>query len=222
MVECTGGNGSAYKHEKSGQVKNVIFDLGNVLISFKPAEFLDARNYTSRLKSKILTDIFASEEWLLLDNGDITTRQAIDNIAGKSSLRKDQISEIFNQRNEILYPITSNLKILPDLKKHGFRLFYLSNFPADMWDHVSGLRNGEYSFFSYFDGGLISAEAHCSKPDPLFYSRLIEKYHLNPGECLFIDDLEVNTKASTDIGMNALVTFGSEEIYDDVKRALGI
>ena len=64
-------------------IKNIIFDLGNVLISFKPSEYFDKNNYPQTIKAKILADIFGSKEWLMLDNGDITTTEAIDEIEKK-------------------------------------------------------------------------------------------------------------------------------------------
>ena len=58
-------------------IKNIVFDLGNVLISFKPSEYFDNKNYPETVKAKILSDIFGSKEWLRLDNGDITTARLL-------------------------------------------------------------------------------------------------------------------------------------------------
>jgi putative hydrolase of the HAD superfamily len=197
-------------------IKNIVFDLGNVLISFRPAEFLDKKNYPENFKTRILSDIFGSREWLLLDSGEITTQEAIDSIAKSSSLKREEILHIFNLRTELIYPIDQNIRILPDLKKRGFRLFYLSNFPLDIFDEV---KNGYY-FFRYFEGGLISAEAKVSKPDNRIYKLLLEKYNLIPGESLFIDDIEVNVKAAENNGLHGIVTYGSQEIAEKIEEAL--
>lgn len=222
MVEHPGSNRTTHQHEKSGMIKNVIFDLGNVLISFKPSEFLEKYRYPEHLKTTILTDIFGSRQWLMLDNGDLSTEEAIEGIVSESSLEKGLIFEIFDRRVEILIPIPSNLKLLPELKKQGFRLFYLSNFPADLWRQIrNGHRKNDYEFFSYFDGGLISAEVRLSKPDIRIYNALLEKYKIRAEECLYIDDLEANVKAAEQVGMKGVVTMGSHEIYADVKNILG-
>jgi glucose-1-phosphatase len=197
-------------------VKNIIFDLGNVLISFKPAEYFDKKKYPEVIKNTILRDIFGSNEWLLLDKGEITVKEAIDAIALKSSLKKEEIDHIFNLRTDLMFPLDTNIKILPVLKKRGFRLYYLSNFPLDIFDEV---RNGYY-FFKYFDGGLISAEAKSSKPDRGIYNSLIEKYFLSPEDCLFIDDIEINVRAAEALGMKAIVTYGSLEIAGEIEKAL--
>jgi len=199
-------------------IKNLVFDLGNVLISFKPSEFFDKKDYPESIKSKILSDIFGSKEWLMLDNGDINTSQAIDLIASKSTLNKEEIAHIFNLRTELIFPLDQNVRLLPGLKKQGFRLYFLSNFPMDLFEEV---KTGYY-FFKYFDGGVISAEAKSSKPDKRIYEILMEKYNLVPNQCLFIDDLEVNVKAAETSGMNGLVTFGALGISKEIENALAI
>lgn len=197
-------------------IKNIIFDLGNVLISFKPSEYFDKKKYPEKIKSVILSDIFGSLEWQLLDKGEITTPEAINGIAENSSLNKEEIAHIFDLRTDLIFPLDSNTRLLPGLKERGFRLYYLSNFPLDIFDEV---KDGYY-FFKYFDGGLISAEAKSSKPDLRIYEILVEKYSLNPEECLFIDDIEINAKTAETIGMKSLVTHGSLEISNDIEKIL--
>jgi glucose-1-phosphatase len=197
-------------------IRNIIFDLGNVLLSFKPSEYFDKHKYPSAIKAKILSDIFGSKEWLMLDNGEIATQEAINAISKRSSLKLEEIEHIFNLRTDLLFPLDSNIKVLPGLKKRGFKLYYLSNFPLDIFDEV---RSGYY-FFKYFEGGLISAEAKCSKPDARIYKILMEKYSLIPYESLFIDDLEANVISAQTFGMKCLLTNGSLEIAQEVEKAL--
>jgi epoxide hydrolase-like predicted phosphatase len=199
-------------------IKNIVFDLGNVLISFRPSEYFDKKNYSKNLKATILSDIFASKEWAMLDNGEINTKDAIDSIALKSSLKKEEIAHIFNLRTELMFPLDENVKLLPGLKKQGFRLYFLSNFPIDIFEEI---KTGYY-FFKYFEGGIISSEVKFSKPDVRIYKILLKKYSLIPEECLYIDDLEINVKAAETFGMKGLLTFGSEEISGEIEKALTI
>lgn len=199
-------------------IKNVVFDLGNVLLSFIPSEYFDKKRYPENIKTRILSDIFHSEEWQMLDRGEITTEEVIDIIALRSSLKRDEIAHVFNLRTDILYPLDNNIKLLPILKKRGYRLYFLSNFPMDIFEEVTS----GYYFFKYFDGGVISAHAKSSKPDSLIYKILIEKYSLIPEECLFIDDLEKNVKASETLGMKGITTLGSLDISKEIEEALGL
>ena len=197
-------------------VKNIIFDLGNVLISFRPSEYFDKKKYPETIKTTILSDIFGSKEWKMLDKGEITTPEAINSITKRSTLNEQEIAYIFNLRTDIIFPLDENVRLLPGLKKRGFRLYYLSNFPLDIIDEV---KDGYY-FFKYFDGGLISAEVKSSKPENLIYEILIERYSLIPKESLFVDDIEINVRTAEAIGMKGIFTNGSVEISKEIEKAI--
>lgn len=198
--------------------RDIVFDLGNVLISFVPSEFLKKKNYPDNIIKTILDDIFHSEEWKLLDNGDITTKEAIESIALKSSLKREEIALIFNLRRDIMFPLDLNVRLLPELKKRGYRLFYLSNFPLDVFEEVKN----DYYFFRHFDGGIISSEVKLSKPDIRIYRYLLKQYSLVPKECLYIDDCEINVRSAESAGMMGLATYGDANISLRLGKVLGI
>lgn len=189
-------------------IKNIVFDLGNVLISFRPSEYLKRHNYPEKTRERILNDIFMSPEWLMLDDGKITPEEAIDSIARKSSLKRPEIALIFNKRIEIMFPLGKNTGLLPGLRKRGFKLYYLSNFPLDVFDEIKS----SYGFFKYFDGGIISSEVKYSKPGIEIYKIFLEKYDLKPEESLFIDDIEANVKSAELIGMKGIHLSGTDSL----------
>ena len=191
-------------------IRNIVFDLGNVLISFRPSEYLIKNHYPEKTREIILNDIFLSSEWLMLDDGKITREEAIDSIARKSSLKREEIALIFNKRVEIMYPIDKNVSLLPGLKELGFKLFYLSNFPLDIFDEI---KNG-YTFFKYFEGGLISSEVKYSKPGIEIYQVLFKKYKLKPEESLFIDDIEANVRTAEKTGMKGIHLSGNDSLNE--------
>jgi len=193
-------------------IKNIIFDLGNVLLSWKPGEYFEKSGYDNETLNLIMNDVFTSPEWLSLDNGDLTTPAAIELIAEKSSLRKEYISSLFDLRTKIIYPLTGNIKVLPELKKRGFKLYFLSNFPLDFFEEVKN----KYEFFRYFDGGIISAEVRHSKPDIKIYKILLEKYNLKPDECFYIDDMEINVRAAGSAGIKGYCYRGSSSFPEDL------
>jgi putative hydrolase of the HAD superfamily len=193
-------------------IRNIVFDLGNVLISFRPAEYLEKNNYPPGIREVILADVFGSREWSMLDNGDLTSDEAIDLMSQRSSLKREEIALIFKKRTDIMFPLEKNVRLLPELKNQGFVLYYLSNFPSDIFDEVKS----KYYFFSYFEGGIISADVKHSKPDVRIFQLLFEKFGINPEESLYIDDIESNSRAAEFSGMKTLTTFGSDDISEKV------
>jgi putative hydrolase of the HAD superfamily len=199
-------------------IRNIVFDLGNVLISFNPAEYLIKKNYPSTIRTRILDDVFGSPEWKMLDNGEITTREAIDAISKKSSLKIEEIALVFSFRTDIMFPLDTNVRLLPGLKKQGFRLYYLSNFPLDIFDDIKN----DYYFFRHFDGGLISSEVKLSKPDVRIFRYFLRHYDLNAAESLYIDDIETNVVAAESAGMKGLTTNGAQDISAMLEKALNL
>lgn len=199
-------------------ITTIVFDLGNVLVSFRPEEYLANNGYEKADRDMIINDIFKSPEWLAIDKGDITTTAAIEKISEKSSLSRAEITAVFNLRTKIIFPLTSNTNLLPELRKRGFKLYYLSNFPDDIFDEV---RN-RYSFFKYFNGGIISARVNASKPDIKIFEILLENYSLSAGECLFIDDSDINVKAAESAGMNGIHLERPEELAGQIGLTLGL
>lgn len=181
-------------------IRNIVFDLGNVLLSWKPGEFLIKSGYDAASARQALDAVFHSKAWSMLDNGDITREEAVEIMSSGSSLKRDRITALFDLCHEIIFPISENIIMLPELKKQGFKLYYLSNY--SLW--FFGETKRKYDFFSWFDGGIISAEARLSKPDPEIFRTFISRYTLIPGESLFIDDIEDNVKAAELIGMKVI------------------
>lgn len=199
-------------------IRNIIFDLGNVLISFVPSEYLLKKNYPRNIRNTILSDIFQSPEWKMLDNGNITVPEAIESIAARSSLNREEIALVFNFRRDIMFPLDDNARLLPALRKQGYRLYYLSNFPLDVFEEIKN----DYFFFTHFDGGIISSEVKLSKPDIRIYEYLTRHYSLNPEESLFIDDIEENVRAAEAAGMMGMVTNGSPRIAEQLGNRLDV
>ncbi len=197
-------------------IKNIVFDLGNVLISFKPADFLNKLGYTAEKINIILTDVFRSREWHMMDKGEISREEAIGNISERSSLSRQEIEAVFDYRLKILLPIDGNTKLLPALKKSGFKLYYLSNFPGDIFDEVFD----RYPFFKQFDGGIISSRVKCAKPDRRIFEILFKKYSLVPEECLFIDDDVSNVKSALSLGMSCIHLSDPGELPDLIRKRL--
>ena len=216
-MECSGSHGSAVKYEES-MIKNIIFDLGNVLISWKPEEYLIKNGYEEQSRKTILSEVFRSPEWLALDNGDMSLDEAVKSIASTSSLETAEIYAVFNLRTKILFPLDQNTKMVPVLKKEGFRLYYLSNFPEDIFDEVYC----KYEFFRFFEGGLISARAKASKPDKRIYRILLDRYSLIPEESLFIDDSHANALSAETFGISVIHLSDATSLKTNLQDFLGI
>lgn len=196
--------------------KNIIFDLGNVLLSFNPKEYLSKKLEKSRAE-KVLKEIFLSEEWVKLDEGTITEVEAIENISLRNEDYREDIKITFENWYDLLKPINETVSILKGLKQKGYNLYYLSNFH----DIAFKKMKEKYDFFSLFDGGVVSYEDKLLKPDERIYKAILNKYSLVPEESIFIDDTKVNVDAAKEAKIEGLVFENANKLKEDLK-ALGL
>lgn len=198
------------------QIKNIVFDLGNVLISYHPEDFHLKKGDSAEDTELFISEVYKSPEWQLIDKGEMTVEEAILSIDSRSTLPEPEIARIFKLREELLFAIDQNTSLLKRLKKARFGLYYISNFPHDMFDVLSK----KYDFFRLFDGGIYSASIKVLKPDPEIYRRLIKDYGLIASESLFIDDLKQNVDAAALEGFVTLHLTMAEALEEELKRLL--
>ena len=196
--------------------KNIIFDLGNVLLSFKPKEYLNEKLEKSRIE-KVFKEIFLSEEWIKLDEGTITEVEAIENISLRNEDYREDIKRTFENWYDILIPISETVELLKELKEKEYKLYYLSNFHDIAFKKVKK----KYDFFSLFDGWVVSSEDKLLKPDERIYKAILNRYDLLPEESIFIDDTKINVEAAKEVNIEAIVFENANKLKEDLK-ALGL
>lgn len=197
-------------------IKNIIFDMGNVIIDFNPKEIVN--NYTKNNEDKkILLDIvFYGQEWLDLDRGTLELPDAIKQIREKLPINlKDTGEKILKTWTEYISEDDKMKNLMKDLKKKGYNTYILSNAPYNMFKYLS---NSEIP--SLVDGMIISCEEKVSKPEEEIYNKLFTKFNIKPEESFFIDDRKQNIEASRKLGMAGHVydMNNIEDLISDLKK----
>jgi len=181
-------------------IKNIIFDIGNVLLEFKPLDYLKKSFNDDNIEKLLYKEIFQCQEWLHLDRGVLTQDEAVEVISSRNPNYEVHIKKCMDNWIDILTPIEGTVKILNELKENGYKLYLLSNFHSLAFETVYS----KYDFFKHFDGGIISYKEKLLKPETEIYTKLLDTYNLNSEECLFIDDTLVNIEAANSLGINTL------------------
>ena len=180
-------------------IKNIVFDLGRVLIKFEPKEYIE-QNIPEEKREDFYNGIFGSTEWLMLDRGTLSYEDAKKIFKERVSGVDKQIDRLFDvDFFEILQPIEENVKLLPKLKEK-YNLYILSNFHQPAFEHIFK----KYDFFRLFDGHTVSCYYYLLKPEKEIYDTLIEKFNLIPEETVFIDDSKVNIDACEKEGIRGI------------------
>lgn len=187
---------------------NFIFDIGNVLIDFKPESFLQGLLRNPKLEEEINRIIFKSAEWIMLDRGDITPEKACEDFCLREPRYRETILLTMQRLPDMLTPISETIELLPKIKAAGHRLYYLSNYHQELSRHIQN----KYPFFGLFDGGVFSCDVQLLKPEPEIYQFLLHQYALEPRDCLFIDDVAENVRSAESLGIRGVLFTGARSI----------
>lgn len=197
-------------------IKNIIFDLGNVIINYNQKQIIN--NFTEKEEEikYIYNEIFHAPEWTLMDLGDITNDEAIEIINKRNQYRYSKLTEDFLHEWYKKQPINRDIvEIAKRLKEKGYNLYVLSNMANLTYEYF---KNDD--FFALCTGIVISAHEHIKKPDEKVYKLLLERYNLKAEECLFIDDDDSgkNYETANRIGIKGRRIIPNQ--VEDIKKLL--
>ena len=196
------------------QYKNIIFDLGNVLVKLNPEGCIGA--FKAIGMGELVDSNPQSEGMKLMGKlgvGMITTEAFCD--AARELTGTDVTNEdIIDAANKMLVEIPDYKKErLLQLKKAGYRLFLLSNTIDVHWgycvEHLFPYQN--HGVEDYFEHCFLSQRMHLAKPDARIYEEVIRQANIQPDETLFVDDLKENCEAAEKLGIH---TFQNVKLDD--------
>lgn len=205
--------------ERNTAVKNVIFDIGKVLVGIRLEEFArDLFGGDTAAWDRVHGAVWNSGLWTELDRGIIPEDEVLRRMVACDPDMKDGIYKVWDRAGEIAYRTDHAVPWITAIKKSGYRTYFLSNY-----SHLMMYTNPHaLDFLRLMDGGIFSCNVKRIKPDPEIYRILLEQYQLDPGECLFIDDKEENTEAAQGVGISALRCTGFEQVQRDARDLLGL
>ena len=188
-------------------IKNVIFDMGNVLLRWNPIQSC-LRHCDSKERAERLRDfIFYSPDWpSCTDSGKMHTDEYLRFLLGKAQEDdKPYIRAILSDYwLDSVYPMPGMEELTEELLAAGYQLFLLSNIGYDFY-------RMSYKIVQLprFRGVMLSCEEKLMKPSPELFRRLCSRYALSPEECLFVDDVEKNVLGALFAELHGVVFDGT-------------
>ena len=178
-------------------VHSIVFDFGGVLVNWDPHKLFN--KYFSNDTQAI--DNFLAEinfpTWNLSQDKGYPFAQAVTDLSTQFPQYAHLIRAYDEEWEEsITGIIPETVKILHRLKAAGYRLYGLTNWSQEKFSIV----RHKYEFFNMFEDIVVSGEVKLIKPDPAIFRLLLQKIHLQPEECLLIDDSAQNIEAAQKMG----------------------
>ncbi len=188
-------------------IKNVVFDVGNVLVRWAPEEIIRltfGNDVDAKAKAR---DILGSELWVALNRGVFSEAEVKKRYEAEFGLSEDILDALFFYIKESLIPIYGSLTLLKQLKKAGYKVYALTDNVHELVDFLKQ----RYTFWEEFDGAIVSAEVGCLKPEPEIYHHLLNQYSLVPEQTVFLDDMAANIEGAKAVGIHGIQFFNARQ-----------
>lgn len=185
-------------------IKNIVLDMGNVLLRFDPEVSLQKYCETEEIRDIIRRELFQGEEWILGDYGILTNAERFEPVSRRvPAAFHRQLRDCVEHWNMCMQPIEGALSFCESVKEQGYGIYVLSNACDTFFDYFP-----RFTDPSFFDGIMVSSTVHLIKPDVRIYRLFTDTYRLIPEECLFIDDRQENVEGAQKAGMQAVLYMG--------------
>lgn len=187
-----------YLLEDAGKIKNIIFDLGNVLVSTNMEDLMAVDPDIPNDKIN-----YIMSQWYKDEDDPIGLDEFKSIIPARLKEASKFIPKLFEYNIRCVNPFDYTIPLIDKLKAAGYNVYFLSNWSK--WSYELLDRYHKFDFLEKMNGGVWSWQTGCMKPNDRIYRILLNKYNLNPEECVFFDDLKDNVEAANGVGIKGFL-----------------
>lgn len=199
-------------------IRNIIFDMGNVLMNWSPQRMLAELPVQEKSRALLQKELFGGPEWAKLDEGTISEEEFMERVCARLPEWAIEDAHItMDHWHEYMYAYDDTFHLVKELKAAGYGLYLLSNAAARFHQYEPRV-----SAFHYLDGRFISADFKCVKPQPVIYEKFLSHFGLRPEECLFIDDMPANIEGGKAANIDGIVYDGDVNHLRELLAAHGV
>ena len=200
-------------------LRNIVFDMGNVLIHWRPALFVERMAIPEEDRPALLREVFGSVEWIQMDRGTLSFEEGLAAICRRlpERLRGPARELTLDWWRHWLLPVEGMAELVRELKALEYGVYLLSNAKEDLPQYFDRIPGSEC-----FDGRIVSADWKLLKPQPEIYRTLLREYNLQAEECFFIDDLNINIEGAWFVGMDGAIFDGDLPRLRQALNAAGV
>ncbi|MCS0389558.1 HAD family hydrolase [Vibrio diabolicus] len=199
------------------QIKNVIFDVGNVLVRWSPVEIVRLTFGHSVEAEKMAQLLFSSQIWKDLNKGIISEKEAKLCYQREHQVTAEEMDRFFYYVKHTQILLYGSVELLKRVKSAGYRVYALTDNVNEIVEHL----RATYEFWPLFDGAIISSEVQLLKPQAEIYQALLSTYQLQAEETVFLDDMPYNVEGPRAVGMEAIQFENAQQCESELK-AMGL
>lgn len=201
-------------------IKNIIFDIGNVLVDFRWRELMDELELKKEDKDRFEVYVFGSKWWHHFDHGTLEEDDVVKHLREDNEEYTRAFDLVWENRDKLVRSYDYAVSWIKGLKEQGYKVYLLSNYPEKLF--TMHAENGSFTFLDLVDGKVVSAFEKKIKPNADIYECLMERYGLIAEECVFLDDREENVQGAINVGMQAICVKSYEQANEELQAKLNL
>lgn len=198
-------------------IRNIVFDVGNVLVEYSWERMLEALHITGEAYDAVAKATALSPMWNELDRSLLSDEEILQGFINNAPEYEREIRLVWDNIPESIHCYDYSVEWVRKFRKKGYKTYILSNYSKRGYE----VTKQELPFVADMDGVLFSYEVKLVKPEPEIYQTLLEKFQLKPEECVFLDDNEKNIIAAREAGIHA-IHFKNKEQAEEELAKLGV
>ena len=184
-------------------IKNLVFDLGNVLIEWNSEKILTSFEPEKERRQLLIQVIFESGIWHQTDKGELSLKEACDEVLAQlDDSYHPAVQNIFYNWYEVVEVYTGLQEQIRLWAEQGYRIYILST-TCEIFYRIE--KAGLLAVFPLLSGYILSSEVGVVKPEPEIYQKLLKKYGIDPTESIFIDDIQANLDTAAELGFETIL-----------------
>jgi 2-haloacid dehalogenase len=194
-------------------VKAVVFDLGNVLITWDPHPAI-AQTVGDEDAARFLADRgFDFMAWNHLQDAGRSWDDGEDSAAASHPHWEPAIRAYrANFGQSLVGAIDDSVRILRELHAAGIPLYGLTNWSVELFPEA----RRRFDFLNLFEDIIVSGEEGLAKPDPAIFRVLQARIGHPLQGCVFVDDGPVNVAAARHAGLDAILFTDTGHLREDL------
>jgi len=190
-------------------IRNIVFDMGNVLLRFDPKVFMERVGVEDPEDQKLIQkELFRSLEWVQMDRGTKTEAEVLEIVEKRLPEHLHApLEELLLRWERPILAVPGMSEFVRDCRRAGYGIYLLSNASKRLHSYWKSIPGHEY-----FDGEFVSADYQLVKPQQAIYRKFCQVFELDPKECLFIDDVPLNIEGAVHAGWQGIVFHDVEDL----------
>lgn len=192
----------------------VVFDVGNVLLRWDPRH-LYRKLFDDEARMEWFLSTICTSEWNIEQDRGRDWDEAVALLVERHPDHATPIRAFHERWHETVSGVfDDNVALLERLRAAGVPTYCITNFSGPKFIEAQK----RFPFLAGFDGAVVSGDERVLKPDPAIYRLLLDRYALEAGACVFIDDSKANAEGARAVGMHAVHYLEPMDLSAELRR----